>query len=134
MWPFGRKREVESLGRRGERLAGRLLKRKGLKILARGYRCPAGEVDLIVLDRSTRRELGAETLVFVEVKTRTSDRYVDPKSAVNADKQRRIRKVARYYLARRAAEEFNIRYDIVSIVLPEGPGQRPQIKHIVDAF
>jgi len=103
-----------------------------MKILATNYRCPSGEVDLIALDRSTRKATGAETLVFVEVKTRTSDRYTDPESAVNRDKQRRIRKVAGYYRTRRRAEDYNVRYDIVSVVLR--PDADPQIKHIPDAF
>ena len=132
MWPFRGRCDGGDVGRRGERLARRILRKGGMKILATNYRCPAGEVDLIALDRSTRKAMGAETLVFVEVKTRTSDRYTDPEAAVNSDKQRRIRKVAGYYRTRRGAEDYNVRYDIVSVVLR--PGAEPQIKHIPDAF
>jgi len=103
-----------------------------MKILARNYRCPAGEADLIALDPSTRKELGAETIAFVEVKTRASDRYAPPESAVNADKRRRMKKIADYYLAARKAEGFNVRFDIVSIVVREG--EPPQIKYITNAF
>ena len=128
MWPFGRL--SPSLGQRGERLAAKHLKRQGLKILARNYRCPVGEADLIALDRSTKR-LGAETIVFVEVKSRSSDKYTDPESAVNADKKRRLRKVANYYVQRRGAHEYNIRFDIVAVIFS---GEKPVIRHTPDAF
>ena len=131
MWPFGPRRR-KGLGPRGEALARRALKRLGLKLLAENYRCVAGEIDLIFLDTSTRRGDGAETLVFVEVKTRTSDEYSAPESAVNADKQRRIRRAADYYLARHHAEDYNVRNDIVAVVIPKGG--KPSIKHIPDAF
>jgi len=103
-----------------------------MKILARNYRCPAGEIDLIALDPSTRKDFGCETIAFVEVKTRSSDRYTDPEAAVNADKQRRIRKVADYYLARHDAAELAVRFDIVSVLIR--PDEKPQIKHIPQAF
>jgi putative endonuclease len=115
-------------------MARKFLKRRGLKILARNFRCPRGEVDLIALDASTRREGGAETICFVEVKTRSSDRYTDPESAVDADKQKRVRKAADYYLAKRAAaaDGLNVRFDILSIVIRDR--DEPRIRHIQDAF
>jgi putative endonuclease len=103
-----------------------------MKILGRNYRCPTGEIDLIVLDRSTRRCGGAETIVFVEVKTRSSDTYTDPQSAVDAEKQRRVRRVADYYLASRPVEGFNVRFDIVAIVIR--PEEDPDIRYFPDAF
>ena len=139
MWPFGRRpkrgspqADTARLGRQGERLACGLLRKQGMKVLARNYRCPAGEADLIALDPSTRKELGAETIAFVEVKTRTSDRYAPPESAVNADKRRRMKRVADYYLASRKAQDYAIRFDIVSIVIR--PGQEPEVRYIPGAF
>ena len=139
MWPFrrnpsreGRRPPAGQLGPRGEALAAKLLKKSGLKILARNYRCPVGEVDLIALDRATRKTQGAETIVFVEVKTRTSDRYTDPHAAVNAEKRRRLRRVAEYYLRARKAEDYNARFDVVSVLLKDG--QEPKIEHIPEAF
>jgi len=126
---FGRPRP---LGQRGERLARRFLRRRGMKILAANYRCPAGEADLIVLDPSTRKELGAETIVVVEVKTRSSDEYTDPEAAVNTAKRRRMKKVAETYLTEKRAEDYNLRFDIVAIVLREG--EKPEIKYIPGAF
>ena len=135
MWPFGRAGRTGRLpvGRRGEDLAAAHLKRCGMKILARNYRCPAGEADIIALDDSAKGPPDAETIVFVEVKTRSSDKHTDPHSAVNADKQRRIRKVASYYLAARdAARRHDARFDVVSIVLRDG--RPPRIEHIPGAF
>ena len=131
MWPF-RPRGGPPLGARGEKMARRLLKRRGMKILARNYRCPAGEADLIALDCSTRGQFGAETIVIVEVKTRRSDRYTSPAGAVDADKRRRLRKIADYYVATRHADDLNLRFDVVSVVIPEG--QQPRIEHIPNAF
>jgi putative endonuclease len=129
MWPF---RAKKTLGQRGEALAARMLKRNGLKILASNYRCPSGEIDIIALDRGTRRDCGRETNVFVEVKTRTDDVYNTPESAVDARKKRRIRKTARYYLSRHSSDQYAVRYDIVAIVAPRDA--KPQIKHIKAAF
>jgi putative endonuclease len=88
-----------------------------------------GEADLIALDRSGRY---GETLAFVEVKTRRSDRHTDPQSAVDADKQRRLRRIADYYLNRHDADGLTVRFDIVSVVMPEG--EKPRVEHIADAF
>jgi len=138
VWPFSRKRARAKeapggeLGRRGEKLARRILKKHGLKILAANYRCPAGEADLIALDPSTRKEYGAETIAFVEVKTRRSDRYTDPASAVDAAKRRRLRKIADCYLNSREAEGYAVRFDVVSIVLQ--PGAEPKVRYIPNAF
>jgi len=123
--PAGRSK---AMGDYGEALAKKHLRRAKLKILATNYRCPAGAVDIIALDRRTQ----PDTIVFVEVKTRTSDRYTSPAGAVDAEKQRRIRNVANYYLRHKQAGDFLTRYDIVSIVIPD-TGE-PRIEHVVDAF
>ena len=132
MWPFRRSSSQSPLGPAGEKLARQFLKGAGLKILAENYRCPAGEADLIALDPSTAGTVGAETIAVVEVKTRCSDRYTDPESAVDSRKRLRLRKVADYYLQAHRGGDFNVRFDIVSIGLRDG--QEPQIKHIPGAF
>ncbi|MGC9455134.1 MAG: YraN family protein [Phycisphaerae bacterium] len=128
MWPFARRKRA-SLGPRGEAIARRHLKRRGMKILAKNYRCPVGEADLIALDRSG--EYG-ETLAFVEVKTRRSDRYTEPRSAVDGDKQRRLRKIADYYLNTHDTDGLAVRFDIVSVVMADG--EKPRVDYIPDAF
>jgi len=120
------------LGPRGEKLAAKLLRKAGMKVLGRNYRCPAGEIDLIVLDRSTAKTLGAETIVFVEVKSRSSADGTPPRAAVTVDKQARIRGAAAYYLAHYPAEGYRTRYDVVSVVVGDDPA--PQVTHVPGAF
>ena len=128
MWPFRNRSADGGSGRRGERLAEKHLRAAGYKILARNYRCPVGEVDLIAL----KAEGNARTIAFVEVKTRRSDAHVDPESAVDADKRRRMLKVAQYYLSRRDADDCDARFDVIAVVIPpDGP---PTVRHIVAAF
>ena len=126
MWPF---RRGESAGRRGERLAVRALRRAGHRILARNYRCPAGEADVISLDRSA--ELG-ETIVFTEVKTRSGGALASPESAVDREKRKRLVRVARYYLAHHDTADRPVRFDVISVIL-HGDA-KPEITHIPDAF
>jgi putative endonuclease len=129
VWPF---RRAERLGDRGERLAARLLRRRGMKVLATNYRCGAGEADLIVLDPTTRKDLGAETIAIVEVKTRTSDSHTAPEAAVDAHKRRRMKRIARHYLTAHPAADFAVRFDVVAVLAP--PGGRPEVRHIPNAF
>jgi len=126
------RRAAKALGRRGEQAACRFLKKAGLKILARNYRCPGGEIDLIALDRSTRRDGKAETIVFVEVKTRSTDTPAGPESAVDTHKRKQVTKAAGYYLRHHRARGYLTRYDIVAVIIP--PGRKPAIRHTPNAF
>ena len=110
------------LGRQGERLAEQHLRKKGLAIVARNWRCHLGEIDLVARD--------GDVLVFVEVKTR-SDLGSDPEERVNEAKRRQIRKVAGAYVAR-VFEEPLIRFDVVAVVLL--PGEKPVVRHHEDDF
>ena len=78
--------QKQILGTEGERIAERYLKKKGFTILERNYRCPIGELDLIVLDR--------RVVVFVEVKTRSDGRFGSPLESVHRHKQKRMIKAA----------------------------------------
>jgi len=122
VWPF--RSAKLNLGQRGEKLAVRTLRAAGCRILARNYRCPAGEADVIALQ--------GDTLVFAEVKTRASGGYADPVTAVDARKRARYRKMARYYLHHTGRSDLPVRFDVVAIIMPEGG--KPQIRHIPDAF
>ena len=82
--------ERQLLGAEGERAAEKFLRRQRYTIVARNYRCPSGEVDLVALDRST--------VVFVEVKTRTQAGFGSPLEAVDPRKQRQIQRAAQHYL------------------------------------
>ena len=111
------------VGRRGEDLAADYLQRRGFKVLERNYRTKFGEVDLICLNR--------ETVVFVEVKSRSSGAFGAPDEAVHRDKRRRLSKAALDYLARRSWENRRARFDVVSIRL-DGP--EPEVRHLEDAL
>lgn len=113
------------LGESGEVIAARALRRAGYTILAERYTCPAGELDLVARDR--------ETLVFVEVKTRSSaDRY-PPGEAVTLRKQRKVAQVAEYFLATANVAPLPCRFDVVAITVPEEGGE-PRVEIIRDAF
>jgi putative endonuclease len=120
------------LGNRGEAAACRCLKKAGMKILARNYRCPGGEIDIIALDPSTRRTTQAETIVFVEVKTRAAETPAGPASAIDAHKRKQVVQAARYYLRHHPAKGYLTRYDAVAVIIP--PGQEPTVRHIPNAF
>jgi putative endonuclease len=115
------------LGSRGERLAASYLRRRGLRILARNFSTPRGEIDLIARDR--------DTLVFVEVKTR---RQGTPAEAVDLEKQRRLTLAALSFLKLHRLLNRNVpcRFDVVAIVWPsaDDPSSRPQIEHFPSAF
>ncbi len=94
------------LGRQGEELVVKHLKKQGYKILKRNYRTPFGEADIIALD--------GEEIAFVEVKTRTTVEYGLPSEAVGADKQRRYRQIAKCYWLE-TGEEPNVRFDVAEV-------------------
>jgi len=107
------------LGRAGEVKAAEYLKKKGYKIVKTNYKTAMGEIDIIAEDK--------ETIVFVEVKTRTSDEYGVPSEAVDLKKQQKYYKVATFYLQREKKSDFPCRFDVVEI-------ENGQINHILNAF
>ena len=113
-----------TLGIFGEQLAFSFLSQKGYKALLRNYQTPLGEIDLIARH--------GESLVFVEVKTRSSEAMGHPAEGVTPRKRRQIVKVAQYYLKRYGIRDIPCRFDVVSILmLAEG---QPQIELIQNAF
>ena len=121
-----RRDEPEHLrrGRMGERAARCYLRKAGLKFLYANFRGEQGEIDLIFRDK--------EILVFVEVKTRSSEAWRRPAAAVNRDKQRRIVATARDYLRLLERSNIPVRYDIVEVLLEEG--RVNEIRHQPNAF
>ena len=101
----------QTLGILGEELAFQYLKKQGYKVLLRNYESPLGEIDLIA------KEKGA--LVFIEVKTRSSDAMGLPSESVTAIKRRQILKSARYYIMRYGIHDVPCRFDVVSVLLPK---------------
>jgi putative endonuclease len=114
-----------TLGERGEAAAARYLKRLGYQIVARGERGRLGEIDLVAVD--------GRTVVFVEVKTRQSRDAGSPADAVDAEKQRRLTRLAMAFLKRHGLLEYPVRFDIVAVTWPENR-RRPTIEHFRGAF
>jgi len=111
-------------GKRGEDLAHRYLQDHGLIIIARNYRNRGGsaEVDLIARE--------GDAVVFVEVKSRATDEFGSPESAVDQEKRRHIVRGASDYLFRAGIDPARARFDIVSVLF----GKTQRIEHIRDAF
>ena len=110
----------------GEALAAEYLRKKRYTLVAAGYRCKFGEIDLIVKNR--------KYLVFVEVKTRKSAQFARAADYVDGHKQDRLRITASMYLSQNPTE-LQPRFDIVEIYAPEGSAtSRPEIYHLEDAF
>lgn len=110
----------------GEALAAEYLRRKHYKILASGYRCRFGEIDLIARDR--------KNLVFVEVKLRKSADFAQAREYVDRRKQGRLRTTAALYLSQNPTK-LPARFDVIEIYAPEGTRTAcPEICHLEDAF
>lgn len=117
-------RKPPTLGQRGEAEAAKFLRKRGYRVLMRNFSTEAGEIDIVARQ--------GDVLVFVEVKTRTSDKVHDPSRQVNHPKQQRMTKAARAYLAHYRDRTPPARFDVVSIVWPEGG--KPQVTLIPHAF
>lgn len=118
-------RVKDAVGRFGEDLAVAHLERIGFRVIARNWRCPAGEIDVIAVD--------GDALVFVEVKTRSSVAFGDPAEAVDAVKAARLRGLALRWLAvHPGGRAPSIRFDVVGVVRAGTAG--PVVRHIPGAF
>lgn len=112
-------RERLEFGGEGERVAEDYLTDKGFRVLERSYRCKLGQIDLVMRD--------GDTIVFVEVKTRTSRSLGPAEEGVHAKKQRQITRAAVLYVQTRRLERSPLRFDVVAI-------QDGEIRHLRDAF
>ncbi|OBB44008.1 YraN family protein [Mycobacterium sp. 852002-51961_SCH5331710] len=109
------------IGALGEQLAVDHLRSVGLRVLERNWRCRFGELDVIAIDDTTR------TVVFVEVKTRTSDRFGGVEEAVTPQKVRRLRRLAGLWLAAQQTGWPSVRIDVVGVRI--GRRRAPEIIH-----
>ncbi|MGH7920549.1 MAG: YraN family protein [Candidatus Dormibacteraceae bacterium] len=119
----GGDRAAAALGAQGERWAAAFLRKRGWQIVGRGFRTPRGEIDLVC-------RCGGR-LLMAEVKTRRSDRWGRPETAVGEVKQARLRRAAQDY-RRLNAWRGEIAYGIVAITLRDDG--RPQIELLEHAF
>ncbi len=107
-------------------MAAEYLRKKRYRLLATGYRCRYGEIDLIVSNR--------RYLVFVEVKTRKTADFAQAREFVDYHKQNRLRATAQMYLAHNPTK-LQPRFDVIEIYAPDGVlSADPQIIHLEDAF
>lgn len=114
------------VGAWGEAKAAEYLRRKRYQVVAAGYRCRFGEIDLIVKDR--------EHLVFVEVKLRKNSNFAGAFEHVDRRKQDRIRITASMYLSENPTK-LQPRFDVIEVYAPEGAATlEPVINHMEDAF
>ena len=116
-------KERIDLGKIGEDLALRKVKRLGYKVVARNYRCPLGEIDLIAKDRGC--------LVFIEIKTRKGRSVGYAKEAVDERKRRQISKVALAYMKSNDCIDVKARFDVIAINIM---GDQKEIEVITNAF
>ncbi|MBN1975443.1 MAG: YraN family protein [Sedimentisphaerales bacterium] len=113
------------LGRWGERRCEKFLKAQGLKTLARNFSCKTGEIDLVMIDFEG-------CIVFVEVRTKTDEKFSDVESSITPAKKEKLKSAAKYFIASHNIENRPFRFDIVAIVL--GLQGKPQIRHYENAF
>lgn len=100
------------LGKCGETTAIRYLRRRGYKIMEKGYKVGRGEIDIIAYEK--------RTLVFIEVKTRRSRRFGTPQESVTLTKQKQIRRLAEIYCTRHDLEDTPCRFDVLTLeIIPD---------------
>jgi len=104
-------------------MAEQFLRRSAYTIVARNYRCRAGEIDLVALD--------GRVLVFVEVRSRSGPEFGTPLESVDFRKRSRLARVARQFLAERGWYDRDARFDVIGIRFDDDP---PRVEHVQGAF
>lgn len=120
-WHDGNRR---ALGAAGESAAARLLERRGIRVVEANVRCRFGEIDLVAID--------AGVVVFVEVKGNRGGRFGAPEEMVTPAKQRKLTRLALWYLQRRGWLGRPARFDVVAVDWEAADG--PGVRHFPDAF
>jgi putative endonuclease len=120
---FSAKLKALAFGRDSEKRAATFLKKNGYTIIDKNYRCRQGEIDLIASD--------SDTLVFCEVKARSSKAFGTPLESVTEAKAEKIRKTAEHYMHKKGITNVDCRFDVVTI---DESGKESSIKLIRNAF
>jgi len=115
-------------GERGEKLAEAHLRKNGYKILTRRYRPKStrGDIDLVAREK--------DVLVFIEVKTRSSEEFGRPIDSVNEDKRHHLRRAALDYLRRLGNPKLYFRFDVVEVVLADDGKTAAEIRLVRNVF
>ncbi len=111
-------------GQMGERAARKHLKKQGLKFLTANFRTPRGEIDLVFRD--------GDCLVFVDVKTRSSEEWTRPAAAGDQERRGRLTRAGLDYLRLLHNPQVKLRFDIVEVLLEDGVVG--EIRHLVNSF
>ncbi len=111
------------IGKLGEEIVTQYLNQKGYKIIERNFTCKQGEIDIICIDK--------KELVFIEVKTRTNDKFGKPVEAVDVNKKKHLFKAIKYYLYSRNLENEYVRIDVIEVYLYEQSYRINHIKQII---
>ncbi len=124
-WRAGREKALHLRhGELGEQAAKKYLRKLGLKFLTANFKSQRGEIDLVFRD--------GDCLVFVEVKTRSSESWIRPAAAVNARKRRLLSQTALDYLKLIKNPQVKIRFDIVEVLLNNSEVR--EIRHLPNTF
>lgn len=114
----------QTLGKNGEEYGVRRLQEAGLKIIARNYRCPKGEMDIIAWDR--------KTLVFIEVRTRRSSFRGWGEESITRQKALRLQTIASFYIQQKGYKSWpDMRFDVVAV---RWQGENPEMKWLKGAL
>ena len=111
-------------GQLGERAAKKYLRRTGMKFLVANFRSDRGEIDLVFRDK--------DCLVFIEVKTRSSEEWTRPAAAVNKERRGRLTRAALDYLRLIRNPQVKVRFDIVEVLLENGSVR--EVRHLPNTF
>lgn len=115
---------TKETGSKGESLAESFLKKQGYRIVERNFKCKFGEIDLIAYKK--------KVLSFVEVKTRLSSDFGEPIDAINKAKQKKLSRLANYYIyKKKIPSSVPCQFDVVAILLEK---DKQGIQFIPNAF
>ena len=128
-WVFVTRKKLHKdkylLGKWGERQAEKHLKRKGYHTIAKNYSCKTGEIDLVMTNTQ-------KTVVFVEVKTRADESFVQIEGAIGSIKKQRLSRAVRYFVQHYNLSNRPLRIDFVFVLL--GKGKKAVVKHYENAM
>lgn len=118
-------KSTREIGEEGEELAVAYLESKGYTILEQNYHFEHAEVDIVAYDNGV-------SIVFAEVKKRSTNRYGEPEEYIDDEKKKHIYHAAEAWLYERKMDGAPVRFDVISII--QQGNESPEIKHFENAF
>ncbi len=115
-----------AFGKAGEKAAVDFIKKKGYRILKKNFRSAVGEIDIIAEHE--------RAVVFIEVKTRSSDKYGHPFDAITPAKQKKIAQTAQSFISRYKAKNRDLRFDVVAVTGEAGETDSLKVELLQDAL